>query len=122
MGLFEEAVQTARSAAKTVGKKAEEVLELSKRKFAASEIEEKLEEAFSELGKIYYSVLKDEAFSHEDVDALVTKIDDLSQQLKLAREDIAGVTRKNVCPVCGTECDSEATFCSNCGEKLTNDR
>ncbi|MBI4870303.1 MAG: HEAT repeat domain-containing protein [Candidatus Riflebacteria bacterium] len=28
----------------------------------------------------------------------------------------AGLLRK--CPVCGTECDTKATFCSNCGESL----
>lgn len=121
MGLFEEAVQTARSAAKTVGKKAEEVLDLSKRKFAVSELEGKLEDAFSELGRIYYRVLKDETFSHEEVDGLVVKIDELEQQLELVREDIARVTRKTVCPACGADCDSEAAFCSSCGEKLIND-
>lgn len=121
MGLFEEAVQTARSAAKTVGKKAEEVLDLSKRKFAVSEIEGKLEDTFSELGKIYYRVLKDEVFSREEVDELVLKIDELEQQLELAREDIARVTRKSVCPVCGANCETGDAFCSSCGEKLMND-
>ena len=39
MGLFENAVNTAKSAAKNVGKKAEEVLDLSRNKLNIAELE-----------------------------------------------------------------------------------
>ena len=50
MGLFENAVNTAKSAAKNVGKKAEEVLDLSRNKLNIAELENKLMTVMLPLG------------------------------------------------------------------------
>lgn len=121
MNLFENAVQTAKTAAKTVGKKAEEVLDLSKRKLAMSETEGKLEDAYCELGEVYYSVLKNEATDSGRAEELVSEIDDLKSQLEAIREEIARLTNKSVCPACGAQCDENSVFCSKCGARLTDD-
>ena len=53
MGLFENAVNTAKSAAKNVGKKAEEVLDLSRNKLNIAELENKLNDSYAALGMLY---------------------------------------------------------------------
>lgn len=121
MGLFENAVQTARTAAKTVGKKAEEVLDLSKRKLAMSETEGKLEDAYCELGEVYYGVLKSGETNLAGAEELVNEIDELKSQLEADREEIARLTNKSVCPACGAQCDEDSAFCSKCGAHLPKD-
>lgn len=121
MGLFENVVQTARTAAKTVGKKAEEVIDLSKRKLNVSELEDKLEEAFGELGEIYYKVLKGETVQDGETEDIVNKIEDLKQQLEDAREELAKLSQKSVCPACGAECETSSVFCSKCGAKMNEE-
>ena len=58
MGLFENAVNTAKSAAKNVGKKAEEVLDLSRNKLNIAELENKLNDSYAALGMLYYNYLE----------------------------------------------------------------
>ena len=53
MGLFENAVNTAKSAAKNVGKKAEEVLDLSRNKLNIAELENKLNDSYAALTIIW---------------------------------------------------------------------
>ena len=58
MGLFENAVNTAKSAAKNVGKKAEEVLDLSRNKLNIAELENKLNDSYAALGMLYSIIWK----------------------------------------------------------------
>lgn len=121
MGLFENAVMTARSAAKTVGKKAEEVLDLSKRKLAISELDSKLEDAYCALGEVYYRVLKEETLADDDAQKLVSEIDEIKSQIETEREELAKLTKKSVCPACGADCDENSSFCGKCGARLSED-
>ncbi len=118
MGLFENAVNTARSAAKTVGKKAEEVLVLSRNKLSISELENKLEASYASLGMLYYNYLENGTTDPEKEQALVREIDGIHAAVRELKENINEMRNRVTCPACAAANDSQAVFCSQCGARL----
>lgn len=118
MGLFENAVNTARSAAKTVGKKAEEVLDLSRNKLSISELENKLEASYASLGMLYYNYLENGTTDPEKEQALVREIDGINAAVRELKENINEMRNRVACPACAAANDPQAVFCSQCGARL----
>lgn len=118
MGLFENAVNTARSAAKTVGKKAEEVLDLSRNKLSISELENKLEASYASLGMLYYNYLENGTTDPEKEQALVREIDGIHAAVRELKENINEMRNRVTCPACTAANDPQAVFCSQCGARL----
>lgn len=118
MGLFENAVNTARSAAKTVGKKAEEVLDLSRNKLSISELENKLEASYTSLGMLYYNYLENGTTDPEKEQALVREIDGIHAAVRELKENINEMRNRVTCPACAAANDPQAVFCSQCGARL----
>lgn len=118
MGLFENAVNTARSAAKTVGKKAEEVLDLSRNKLSISELENKLEASYASLGMLYYNYLENGTTDPEKEQALVREIDGIHASVRELKENINEMRNRVTCPACAAANDPQAVFCSQCGARL----
>ncbi|MBS5873204.1 MAG: zinc ribbon domain-containing protein [Clostridiales bacterium] len=118
MGLFENAVNTARSAAKTVGKKAEEVLDLSRNKLSISELENKLEASYASLGMLYYNYLENGTTDPEKEQALVREIDGINAAVRELKENINEMRNRVTCPACAAANDPQAVFCSQCGARL----
>ncbi|MCI6401411.1 MAG: zinc ribbon domain-containing protein [Candidatus Fimivicinus sp.] len=118
MGLFENAVNTARSAAKTVGKKAEEVLDLSRNKLSISELENKLEASYASLGMLYYNYLENGTTDPEKEQALVREIDGIHAAVRELKENINEMRNRVTCPACAAANDPQAVFCSQCGARL----
>lgn len=118
MGLFENAVNTARSAAKTVGKKAEEVLDLSRNKLSISELENDLEASYASLGMLYYNYLENGTTDPEKEQALVREIDEINAAIRELKENINEMRNRITCPACAAANDPQAVFCSQCGARL----
>lgn len=118
MGLFENAVNTARSAAKTVGKKAEEVLDLSRNKLSISELENKLEASYASLGMLHYNYLENGTTDPEKEQALVREIDGINAAVRELKENINEMRNRVTCPACAAANDPQAVFCSQCGARL----
>lgn len=118
MGLFENAVNTARSAAKTVGKKAEEVLDLSRNKLSISELENDLEASYASLGMLYYNYLENGTTDPEKEQALVREIDEINAAIRELKENINEMRNRVTCPACAAANDPQAVFCSQCGARL----
>ena len=122
MGLFENAVNTARSAAKTVGKKAEEGLDLSRNKLSISELENKLEASYASLGMLYYNYLENGTTDPEKEQALVREIDGIHAAVRELKENINEMRNRVTCPACAAANDPQAVFCSQCGARLQGEK
>lgn len=97
MSFFDNAVSAAKTVGKSVGRRAEEIIIISKKKLEAIELENKLTGLYEKLGKIYYldfegtaEDLAEEPQDHVDIiedikrvticlDALRVEIEDLSK-------------------------------------------
>lgn len=99
MSFFDEAVSAAKTVGKTVGKKTEEILIISKKKLNAIELENKLSNYYEDLGKIYFSVLGgDDAQIDSNIgeqEDLVFNITKTIADLKDIREEIDSLSKTN---------------------------
>ena len=121
MGLFEEAVLSAKSAVNYAGKKTGELIELPKPRVSAAEIEGKIKNQYESLGRSVYNAAR----AGTDATALVTEkaaqIDTLLADLDAVQEKISALRLEKRCPACGEVNAQEANFCQKCGASLKND-
>lgn len=118
MGVFEDVVSKAKTAADYAGKKTNEIVELSKLRFTASEIQGKIDETMRGLGESVYNAAKADTDCSAAVKEKSGIIDDLNLQLEKINEKIAELKRMKTCPSCDYSNPEEANFCQKCGAKL----
>lgn len=118
MGVFEEVVINAKTAAATVGKKAERLVDISKLRLNSAEIESEITKKYEALGRFVYDSIKADTSVKGLLEEHVEEIDALYQKLDEVNEKINMLRKKVPCPVCGCQNDENALFCSHCGVKL----
>ena len=118
MGVLEEVVINAKSAATNVGKKAERLVDISKLRLSAAETEGEIAKKYEALGRFVYDSIKSNTSVKGLLEEHVEGIDALYKKLDETNEKISSLRRKAACPVCGCQNDTEALFCSHCGIKL----
>jgi hypothetical protein len=121
MGLFEDVVVNARSAANVVGKKAGQFVDISKLRISAADLNNEISKRFETLGRTVYEAKKTDNDSSDLVSECITAIDDLYEQLDALNEQLAAMREKLVCKGCGEENPQSAIYCSKCGRKLSDD-
>ena len=114
MDNFEEALNKAKEVATVAFKKTEEVINIQKQKIDIATLNNKLNNAYAELGRAIY--LK-EGWDLSSEQETVDKIDSLNAQIKAIKEEIRKTKCKDVCESCGKEIEKDAAFCSQCGAK-----
>ena len=110
MGILDDVVINAKSAAQTVGKMAGQFVDMSK-----------LRINLSELGQFIYEAKKAGSADEAELEEKVAGIDDLYTQLTAVSAQLSALQNKVTCPCCGKQMEMEATFCSHCGMKLGAD-
>lgn len=118
MGVFEDVVLKAKSAADMAGKKTGEIVEISKMRLTAAEIQNKINEAYQALGRLVFEASKQGTDCTEQVQTKAEAIDSLYEQLDKANEKIAELRRRKKCPACQYDNPEEANFCLKCGAKI----
>ena len=118
MGVFEDVVINAKSAAETVGKKAERLVDISKLRLNAAELNSEISKKYEELGRLVYDSVKAEASADGLVEEYIQGIDVLYQKLDDVNDKINTLRNKAECPICGAQNPQGSIFCSHCGEKL----
>lgn len=118
MGLLEDVVYNARAAVNAVGQKAGQIVDISKLRLNAADLNNEISKRFESLGRIVYDAQKTENSSADLVEECVAAIDDLYQQLDDVNDQIAIARNRIKCKSCGYENTQEAVYCSRCGAKL----
>jgi hypothetical protein len=118
MGVLEDVVMNAKSAATTVGKHAERLVDISKLRVNAAELNGEIAKKYEALGRLVYDSVKADARPEGLVDEYVEAIDVLCKKLDEVNEKINILRNKTACPICGEQNAEGAIFCSHCGVKL----
>ena len=111
MGLFEDVVVNAKEAVNAVGKKAGQMVDISKLRLSAADLNNEISKRFEALGRVIYDAKK-------TADECITTIDDLYEQLDAVNDQISALRSKVICKKCGAENPAEACYCNMCGSKF----
>jgi len=118
MGILEDVVINAKTAANVVGKKAGEFVDVSKLRINAADLNNEINKKFQALGRLVYSEKKEkgetQALQNECVDAIA----DLYEQLDAINAQLVAMRHRKVCQNCKKENPQEAVYCSACGTLL----
>lgn len=118
MGFFEDAVITVKKAGKTVGEKATEVYDVSKKKISSAEIKNKIKAAYADMGKLVYEAKKNNINNDDKIAPYITLVDDLNLQMQRLQEEIDQIKNVVTCENCEAVNPLTSEFCSKCGAKL----
>ena len=96
----------------------------TKLKMSINENKENIKELYEKIGKkVYESHVREEKIDlKEFVKDDCLKIDEFSKKIDIARKEILILNHKKMCKKCFAEIEDDAKFCSNCGEKQTEEK
>lgn len=119
MAFFDDFGKKLTQAGQSVVNKTKEVGEIAKVSLAVAEEEKNLTNLYCQLGKLYLQLHADDyqeglAQTVEDIKTCQAKIDEYRNTLR----ELKGIA---VCEKCGAEVAANASFCSGCGNKITQD-
>ena len=120
MGIFDDVVVNAKSAAQTVGKMAGQFVDMSKLRINMSELNGEITKRYQELGRFIYEAKKAGSADEAELADQIAGIDDLYAQLSAVSAQYASMQNKVTCPACGKQMSTDSMFCSHCGAKLEN--
>lgn len=118
MGILDDVVINAKSAAQTVGKVAGQFVDISKLRINLSELNAEIGRRYQELGQFIYEGKKAGEADEAELEEKILSIDDLYAQLASVSAQLASLQNRTTCPACGKQMSTEAVFCSHCGMKL----
>lgn len=121
MGIFEDVVINAKSALNVVGKKAGEIVDVSKLKINAVELQNKISKEYENLGKCVYEAYKKNKDLTQCTPKHIKIIDSIKKELDEANEKIASMKKKVRCKKCGFVNLEDAVYCCKCGDKFEKD-
>jgi ribosomal protein L40E len=122
MGMFDDVLVNAKSAANAVGRKASELVDLSKLRLSAADLNGEISQRFQALGRDVYSAHKSGIDPSAAIESASADISDLLEQLEAVNAQLAAAHAKVVCGYCGQENPQDAAFCTKCGHKLSEEK
>lgn len=118
MGIFDDVVINAKSAAEAVGRKAGQIVDVSKLRIGAAEVNAEITKRYESLGQYVYENCRNSIAADPEALGKMTEIDELKTQAMAIAKELSDRQNKLVCPCCGKQCSNTAQYCSTCGAKL----
>lgn len=118
MGILEDVILGAKSAATTVGHKAGEIVDVSRLRLTAAEINKEIAKRYEALGRVVYDSRKDNTNIESLVSECVRSIDALYSRLDAVNARIAQLRNQRTCPTCNSVNDNSAVYCNRCGARI----
>lgn len=118
MSILDDVLVNAKSAAEVVGKKAENIYDISRLKFTANGLNNEIGKKMQELGQLAYTDLKDNESAPQAVKEKIDEITGLYDELASVTRLISQTKNKQICAQCGRENLKESVYCNICGSKL----
>ncbi|MDO4547445.1 MAG: zinc ribbon domain-containing protein [Clostridia bacterium] len=116
MAIFDDIGKQLSSAAKTIGKKTNDISEIRRLNTKKQSIRRQMESAYTQIGKAYYATAS--ASTHGEADRLCDQIETMLAEIAELDRKIDKVKNQRRCPECSSVQPRESKFCSNCGAKL----
>ncbi len=110
--------ETLEKAIKTGVDKSNEIVEITKLKYAIADMEGDISKLMREIGESVYEAYKDSKEPDETINESCATISEKYAQIDEMRAKLNELKKLTICPKCGAAMDKDSQFCSKCGEKL----
>lgn len=104
--------------AKTVTKKSEDIVEITKLNLAISSEEEKIKRIFYEIGCELYRSYTNGTTGRELYESKCEEVKQIEENISSLKERLLLLKRNKTCKACNSIVSLEVNYCPNCGEKL----
>ena len=121
MGILDDVVINVKTAAEAVGKKAGQIVDVSKLRFNVAELNAEISKRYEALGEYVYENCREALAEDAESVGKMAEIDELVNQRNILTKELVDKQNKVVCPSCGKQSPITASYCSSCGAKLTPD-
>ena len=121
MGILDDVVINARSAAEAVGKKAGQLVDASKLRFGIAEVSAEISKRYEALGQYIVENCRELLSGDAEVVEQLAMLDELQTQHAALTKELTDKQNKVVCPTCGKRNANTVRFCPNCGTQLVSD-
>lgn len=118
MGVIDDVMVNAKAAIDDFGKKATDIADSSILAVSANNIKNQLEKKYMELGKAYYSSVKEGHHNSDEIEDVMDEIKVLLEQLNAVREKRAELRKQKICPNCKRTVPRDSNFCNKCGAHI----
>lgn len=118
MGILDDVVINAKTAAEAVGKKAGQIVDVSKLRINVAEVNAEISKRYEALGEYVYESCREKLAEDAEAVGKMAELDELVNQRNALTKELVDKQNKVVCPVCGKQSPVTAIYCSNCGTKL----
>ncbi|MBQ4313792.1 MAG: hypothetical protein IJC18_06220 [Clostridia bacterium] len=118
MSFFEDAMINAKNITAAVGEKTGRVVDISRLRLSAAEINREITKRYEALGRVVYDARKAETDIKGLVDECVRSIDALYARLDDVNAKIAKLKDKKYCSLCGAMVERTSLYCSRCGNRI----
>lgn len=121
MGILDDVVLNARSAAEAVGKKAGQLVDASKLRFSIAEVSAEISKRYEALGQYIVENCRDQLSGDAEIVERLSQLDELKAQCEALTKELTDKQNKTVCPTCGKHNANTVRFCPTCGTQLISD-
>lgn len=104
--------------AKSVTRKSEDIVEITKLNLTIGNEEDKIKRMFYEIGSELYRSYTNGKTIGDFYDSKCNEVKQIEENIKAIKERILLLKGNKTCKTCNTVVDAEVNYCPNCGEKL----
>ena len=116
MGFFDKLSKKASETYQVTKEKATNLSEEIKLKGKVTELKEKIEKIYKEIGVIVYNEVKDgKDVSKEEITAKCEEISKAKDDIEKIQDELLSLKKVRKCVKCGEQLDIEDSFCCKCG-------
>ncbi|MCI6256168.1 MAG: zinc ribbon domain-containing protein [Clostridiales bacterium] len=110
--------KTAGATARYAGEKAGGLVEVSRQKVRAFELESEIKGLLRQVGESVYHTLSTGESREEKLEELTECLDEKHAALEQVKDEISRLRDEKECPACGASCGRDDRYCRACGAAL----
>ena len=103
MGILDDVVVNAKSAAEAVGKKAGQLVDVSKLRINLAELNAEISKRYEALGEYVYEACREQLAEDAEAVGKMAEIDELIAQQAAVAKELSDKQNKVTCPTCGKQ-------------------
>ncbi len=118
MDFWDDVYKKVSNAANYTAKETGRLSELAKVKYNLMKEKAKLEDAYKEMGELYYNQMKNSEYDDKKIALAYDKIEKSISEIERLNAQTNVINNTKVCPKCGEKLTKEMSYCPKCGEEL----